>query len=107
MALNLTNSPVSPSTTARTQVYVAPTGVTGTVFDGTVSNTDTTNKAVHYVTFELEDTGVFRTLVRDMAVPYGVSPRFPKVVVKPGQKIHVTIDQANTIDVLLSIAERS
>lgn len=107
MALNLTNAPASPTNTSRTQVYVAPANVTGTIFDGTISNKDVTNKAVHYVTFELEDAGVFRTLVRDMAVPYGVSPRFPKMVVKTGQKIHVTIDTANTIDVLLSVAERS
>lgn len=107
MALNLTNAKVSPANTARTIVYEAPSGVTGTVFDGTVSNSDDTNKAVHYATLELWDTGVFTSLVKNMAVPYGVSPQIPKLVVKPGQRLYVTIESANVLDIVVSIAERS
>lgn len=107
MALILTNATSSPSATTRTLVYTAPTGVTATIFDGTISNKDDTNKLMHYVTVELEDSGVFTSLGKNVAIPYGVSPQFPKLVVKPGQKLHITIDTADTIDFVVSIAERN
>lgn len=107
MALALNNAPIVITTTARTQVYAAATGVTATIFDGTIANVDIT-KVTHYITVELEGpAGVFTTLGKDVAVPYGVAPRLPKIVVKPTQKLHVTADAANAIHVNLSVAEKS
>lgn len=109
MALALKNVTAKPNVTTRTLIYTAPVtaGANATFFSGTISNLDDTNQAVQYVTFELEVSGVFYPIGNKMPVLYGVAPIFPKLVLKQGEKLHVTISTANMISVVLSVAERT
>lgn len=108
MAITLTNAAVTPSTTARTLVYDATAVInSATIINGTITNIDDVNKSVHFVTVEMEvQTGVFKKILNNSAVPYGISPTFPKINLKPGQKLHVTVSSANVVDVVVQLAER-
>lgn len=107
MALNLTNAPVRIGAT-QTLIYAAPAGTTATIFDGTITNVDDANQAMRFVVFELRRVdGITFKLGNKIAIPYGMSPRVPKVVLRPGESLYGTADAANSIDCVIMIAERS
>lgn len=107
MGMLLKSASVKPSTATRTLAYTCPASTTTTIFDGTISNVDTTNKAVQYATIEHEKAGVFTTIGNEMPIPYGRSPRFPKMVLNAGEKLHVTIKTANMVHVFISLVEKT
>lgn len=109
MAMKMTNI-ISRATATRSQIYAAPStpaNLTSVVFDGTISNVDTTNKAIHYLTLELRSGNNYFSIGNAIAVPFGLSPRLPKIVLKAGESLYITGDAANVIDVVGAVVERS
>jgi hypothetical protein len=108
MALLLKNATSKPSSTSRTLVYTCPNSPTvgATIFDGTITNLDNVNKTVKYITLEHEVSGTFTSIGKEIIIPYGISPRLPKIQLLPGEKLHITVSEANQIDLFVNIAER-
>lgn len=106
MAISL-NQSISSLSTAGRIVYTCPTGKGAIIFDGTISNKDSTTKQGQLVTVEIQKTtGTIYTLVKDMIIPYGISIRVPKYTLLTGDKLLMTASSSN-VDVILSIAEKS
>lgn len=89
----------------RNIVYTCPTGKTSIIFHGTLANTDI-NYGQVTCTLEVERSGVFTVIGKDIFVPYGLSIIIPKIVLGAGNKLHATISVANTVDINLSVVEK-
>ena len=106
MAITILPAQINVGAT-RTVGYTCPAGKSAIVFDGTLSNKDATRKG-HLVTVETQTSGgSYFVLVKDVIVPYGISVRIPKYTLAAGDKIVFTADFASTVDVVMSIAEKS
>lgn len=95
--------------TTRTLVYTVPASTTAIIFSGMIFNVDSTNKADHSVTVEIQktDSSYEPMYPADLMVAYGGAPKLPKRVLSAGEKIYVTADAANSIVLSLDLVERS
>lgn len=59
--------------TTRTAILTAPAAKQTIVINGLVSNSDTTNKATHFVTIEVQTGATYRVIVKDAPIHYGGS----------------------------------
>ena len=106
MAITILPAQINVGVT-RTVGYTCPAGKSAIVFDGTLSNKDATRKG-HLVTVETQTSGgSYFVLVKDVVVPYGIAIRIPKYTLSAGDKIVFTADEASSVDVVMSVAEKS
>lgn len=95
-------------TTSRTLLYTCPAATQAVVFSGTVSNIDTTNKADHVVTVEVQkvDTS-FVNILKEVPITYGGALSLPKIALLAGEKIYLTGDANSTLSTRVSIVEKT
>ena len=105
MASKLLGVSTKVANNGRNLIYTCPTGKSSVIFNGTISNTDI-NYGQITCTLEVERSGVFTNIGKDIFVPYGLSIIIPKIVLGAGNKLHATISVANTVDINLSVVEK-
>lgn len=75
----------------RTAAYTAPANVLSSIiFDGQISNLDSTNKVSHFVTVEIYTGAVYNTIFKDVEIPYGLASPIPKQVMAANEVLYIT-----------------
>jgi len=92
--------------TSRTSMITATAGKQTIVINGLVSNNDSTNKATHFVTIEVQTGATYRVLLKDGPVPYGGSLELPKIVLAAGDVLHMTASSASVLQGYVSYVEK-
>lgn len=106
MAANLKRTTASVGTT-RTLVMTASSGVQTIIIGGLISNSDPT-EAYHGATMEIQKPdNSYVTLVKNAPIAVGGSLMIPKIVLDPGDKVYMTSDAANVVQVHVSYVEKS
>lgn len=94
--------------TSRTLLYTCPGSTQAVIFAGTVANIDSTNKADHVLTIEVQkvDTSY---VVAGMQIPvtYGGSLILPKIALLAGEKVYLTADATSSLVCRASIVEKT
>ena len=96
-------------TTSRVKAYTAPVGIQSVVHGLFVSNVDTTNKLVHYVTIEYKDAGgTYNIIAKDIPVPYGNALIVDKTInLNATEELYLTADASSSLQAFFSILEKS
>lgn len=95
-------------TTSRTLLYTCPAATQAVVFSGTVSNIDTTNKADHVVTVEVQKVDTtYVSILKEVPITYGGALSLPKIALLTGEKIWLTADANSTLITRVSIVEKT
>ena len=98
---------ITPNTTTRTLVHTVPANTQSFLYGGTISNIDAAHEPQSF-TLEKEVGGVFYPVTMNNWVPYGTSLYFPTTVtLNAGDKLHVTVTNANKLCFNLSITKRT
>ena len=105
MASNLLASSAAILNT-RTNFITAAANKQTIVITGTVSNIDTTNKATHFVTIEVQEGATHRVIVKDAPVPYGGALQLPKVVLESGNVLKMTANLNSVLEGYVSYVEK-
>lgn len=92
--------------TTRTTLITATADKQTIVITGTVSNVDTTNKATHFATIEVQSGADYRVIVKDAPVPYGGALQLPKIVLQAGDVLHMTASLAGVLEGYVSYVEK-
>ncbi len=79
----------------RTQLYQCPAATTAVIFDGQITNIDSTTKASHYVTMEIYNGSTYHIVFKELEVPYGLASSIPKMVLTANEYLYVTCDDAS------------
>lgn len=90
----------------RTAVITAATAKQTIVITGTVSNVDTTNKATHFVTIEVQTDATYRVIVKDAPIPYGGALILPKIVLEADDVLHLTASLVSVLEGFVSYVEK-
>lgn len=90
----------------RTTLITATAAKQTIVITGTVGNIDTTNKATHFVTIEVQTGATYIVLLKDAPVPYGGSLVLPKIVLVAGDVLHMTASQVSVLEGYVSYVEK-
>ena len=90
----------------RTTLITATADKQTIVITGTVSNIDTTNKATHFVTIEVQTGATYRVIVKDAPVPYGGALQLPKIVLQEGDVLHMTASLVDVLEGYVSYVEK-
>lgn len=91
---------------ARTSVLTAAAAKQTIVINGLVSNNDSANKGTHFVTVEVQTGATYRSLGRDLPIPYGGSLELPKIVLADGDVLHMTASAASVLEAYVSYVEK-
>lgn len=105
MASNLLASRAAILNT-RTNFITAAAAKQTIVITGTVSNVDTTNKATHFTTIEVQTGATYRVIVKDAPVPYGGALQLPKIVLQEGDILHMTASLVGVLEGYVSYVEK-
>lgn len=105
MASNLLSSSNAILATRTTMITAAASKQT-IVITGTVSNVDTTNKATHFVTIEVQSGATYRVIVKDAPIPYGGALHLPKIVLQEGDVLHMTASLVDVLEGYVSYVEK-
>lgn len=92
--------------TTRTALITAAASKQTIVVTGTISNIDTTNKATHFATIEVQTGATYRVIVKDAPVPYGGALQLPKIVLESGDILYVTGGIASVMEAYVSYVEK-
>lgn len=105
MASNLLSASAAILATRTTMITAAAAKQT-IVITGTVSNVDTTNKATHFATIEVQRGANYRVIVKDAPVPYGGALQLPKIVLQEGDVLHITASLVDVLEGYVSYVEK-
>jgi len=97
-------------TLGRTLVYTAAatTGLTATLFTGTVSNIDDVGMLDQMVTLDrLTASGIYSNIFNYIIIPFGGALTMPKVTLLADEKLFISVSTANKINIDVSIAVRT
>lgn len=109
LPLNTFKTVTAQLTTAETNIYTAPVGVTSIILMAQVSNVETGSPADKWVTAAHYAGTTARYLVKEFTVPTNdaVSVLTGKLVLQTGQSIRMAAETDNFLEVVLSILETS
>lgn len=93
-------------TGSRVAVLTAAAAKQTIVITGTVANIDTTNKATHFITIEIQTGATYRVIVKDAPVPYGGSLQLPKIVLEAGDVMHMKGNASSVLEGYVSYVEK-
>jgi hypothetical protein len=95
---------------ARQDAYTNPNALSSIIFDGYVTNIDSATRASHFITLELFTGSVYRTIFKELEVPYGLTSPIPKLVVPSTYVVRLTCTDSASASVLelgLQVLERT
>lgn len=92
----------------RTSLYTCPASTTAIVFDGQITNIDSSTKASHFITIEIYNGATYHSVFKELEIPYGLSSPMPKQVLVAGEIIYVTCADgtSNVLEIGTQILER-
>lgn len=97
-------------TTSEETIYTAPVGNDSIIFSGIISNIDSDNEKIVYVTVKLTQDSTTTFILNNVPIIFGGSLSIPKLVVKENGKViaFASTEESNSlIDITLSILEQA
>lgn len=91
--------------TAATLYGPVPVGTVAVVFSGTISNVDSTAKALHTCTVNILNGATVINRIKDIPIAYGSTSSIPKMVVKAGETVSVSADGTGGIFMSIEVLE--